>query len=93
MTEYEERLAYEIARHARHDEQFAVLALDLNGFKKLNDRMGHAAGDATLRAVGVELRHTLRAGDVAMVKGSNGSRMGPLVAYVRDWFVHPVARG
>jgi len=35
-----------------------------------------------------EVARTLRGGDVAMVKGSNGSRMGPLVAALRDRFVH-----
>ena len=35
-----------------------------------------------------EVARTLRAGDVAMVKGSNGSRMGPLVSALRDRFAH-----
>ncbi len=38
-------------------------------------------------------RSALRAGDVAMVKGSNGSRMGPLVAALREHFARPGARG
>ena len=40
-----------------------------------------------------EVARALRAGDVVMVKGSNGSRMGPLVASLRDHFAHPVAGG
>ncbi len=40
-----------------------------------------------------EVARTLRAGDVVMVKGSNGSRMGPLVVALRDQFADPVARG
>ena len=35
-----------------------------------------------------EVARTLRGGDIAMVKGSNGSRMGPLVAALRDRFAH-----
>jgi diguanylate cyclase (GGDEF)-like protein len=62
---YELMLNQAVSRSQRYGWPFALMILDLNGFKKLNDRMGHAAGDATLRAVGVELRHTLRAGDVA----------------------------
>jgi UDP-N-acetylmuramyl pentapeptide synthase len=33
-----------------------------------------------------ELARALRGGDIAMIKGSNGSRMGPLVAALRDHF-------
>ena len=35
-----------------------------------------------------EVARTLRGGDIAMIKGSNGSRMGPLVAALRDRFAH-----
>ena len=45
----DERLGYEIARHTRHGESFAVLALDLDGFEAVNDRFGHDAGDELLR--------------------------------------------
>src|SRR4051794_41305566 len=58
-------LSQAVSRSQRYGWPFALMILDLNGFKKLNDRLGHAAGDATLRAVGIELRHSLRAGDVA----------------------------
>ena len=44
----DERLGYEIARHTRHGESFSVLALDLDGFKAVNDRFGHDAGDEVL---------------------------------------------
>ena len=62
---YELMLSQAVSRSQRYGWPFALMILDLNGFKKLNDRLGHAAGDATLRAVGIELRHSLRAGDVA----------------------------
>lgn len=43
---------------------FGVIALDLDGFKPLNDRYGHAAGDAALRAMADAARRDLRAGDL-----------------------------
>jgi diguanylate cyclase (GGDEF)-like protein/PAS domain S-box-containing protein len=42
----------------------AAIALDLDGFKALNDRHGHAAGDAALRALAEAARGDLRAGDL-----------------------------
>lgn len=62
---YEEMLDQATSRSLRYGWPFALMILDLNAFKSVNDRLGHAAGDRTLRAVGTELRHSLRAGDVA----------------------------
>jgi diguanylate cyclase (GGDEF)-like protein len=44
----EERLVAELARSARTGQLFSVLVADLDGFKALNDRLGHRAGDAAL---------------------------------------------
>jgi diguanylate cyclase (GGDEF)-like protein len=62
---YEDMLDQAVSRSLRYGWPFALMVLDLNAFKSVNDRLGHAAGDVTLRAVGMELRHSLRAGDVA----------------------------
>ena len=67
----DERLAYEIARHSRHAEQFAVLALDLNGFKAVNDRFGHDAGDEVLREVAAAMVEAVRAQDTVVRLGGD----------------------
>lgn len=48
----------------RHSSQGAVLYLDLNHFKTINDRFGHQAGDALLKAFGHRLEFCLRPEDV-----------------------------
>lgn len=54
-----------ISRLDRHATPFLLLYLDLNGFKAVNDRLGHAAGDEVLRVTASALTACLRAGDVA----------------------------
>jgi diguanylate cyclase (GGDEF)-like protein len=54
-----------VARLDRHGIPFLLLYLDLNGFKTVNDRLGHAAGDEVLRVTASALTDCLRTGDVA----------------------------
>jgi diguanylate cyclase (GGDEF)-like protein/PAS domain S-box-containing protein len=51
-----ERLAHAVIRARRTSRKVAVLFLDLDRFKHVNDSMGHAAGDRVLKAVGARLR-------------------------------------
>ena len=53
-----------IAYVARYRARAALVYLDLDAFKPINDRHGHAAGDAALQAVGATLRRNVRASDV-----------------------------
>jgi diguanylate cyclase (GGDEF)-like protein len=67
----DERLGYEIARHTRHGEVFAVLALDLDGFKAVNDRFGHDAGDELLCEAAQTLVGAVRAQDTVVRLGGD----------------------
>ena len=53
-----------VARHRRRGDSFAVLLLDLDRFKHVNDTLGHAVGDALLRETAVRLKASLRETDV-----------------------------
>jgi diguanylate cyclase (GGDEF)-like protein len=72
------RIDYEITRHGRGRRSFAVLMLDLNGFKQLNDRFGHPAGDDLLREVAAALARAIRDQDtVARVGGDEFCVLAP----------------
>ena len=55
--------------HARGGQPLAVLAIDVDHFKKINDSAGHAAGDEVLRRLAEVVSANLRAGDVAVRMG------------------------
>ncbi|HET9480663.1 MAG TPA: sensor domain-containing diguanylate cyclase, partial [Candidatus Polarisedimenticolia bacterium] len=60
-----QRLEEELARSRRYGRPFAVFMMDLDGFKSLNDRFGHLAGDRFLQHVGRIIRSSLRSPDIA----------------------------
>lgn len=66
-----ERLAQEMSRSKRHGHMGAVLFLDLDHFKKINDSLGHRIGDKVLQAVGARIRFRLRQEDIAARLGGD----------------------
>jgi diguanylate cyclase (GGDEF)-like protein/PAS domain S-box-containing protein len=64
-------LAAALARARAHGLVVAVLVLDLDGFKELNDRLGHAAGDEALREMAARLRHAVRERDLVARAGGD----------------------
>jgi diguanylate cyclase (GGDEF)-like protein len=65
------RLAEECARSERSGEPFALLVIDLDGFKGINDTFGHAAGDACLQHFTLMAQTRLRPGDLLARTGGD----------------------
>jgi len=66
-----QRLSEECARSERSGEPFALLVIDLDGFKQINDTHGHAAGDACLQHFTLMAQTRLRPGDLLARTGGD----------------------
>jgi diguanylate cyclase (GGDEF)-like protein/PAS domain S-box-containing protein len=97
----EERLRTALARDARSGESTGLLFLDLDGFKEVNDRHGHAVGDAVLRAVADRLSAAVRPSDtvarlggdefVILVESATELALDALVERLRSTVTEPLA--
>ncbi|HUQ75029.1 MAG TPA: sensor domain-containing diguanylate cyclase [Burkholderiales bacterium] len=79
---FNDRLRLALARSRRSRTDIAVLYLDLDGFKKVNDTLGHAAGDRVLKDVALRLRACLRQSDAVARFG--GDEFVVLLEDLRD---------
>ena len=80
---FEDRLAQTLLAAKRYEEAFAVLYVDLDGFKGINDTYGHGAGDEVLRVVARRLEAVVRESDtVARIGGDEFLILAPKV---RTW--------
>jgi diguanylate cyclase (GGDEF)-like protein len=68
---FAQRLDEEYARHRRYGGSLALLMLDIDRFKSVNDRFGHATGDAVLACVAETLRASLRTADIPVRYGGD----------------------
>src|SRR4051812_50118047 len=73
---FHDRLDAELARAAREYYPVALVALDLDRFKQINDTWGHAVGDEALVKLAQHLEAELRAGDIGGGGGGGGVMLG-----------------
>lgn len=66
-----ERLAWAIAGARRHDRPLAVLYVDVDHFKRINDSHGHAVGDELLKSIAARLRECVRESDTVCRYGGD----------------------
>jgi diguanylate cyclase (GGDEF)-like protein len=80
---FQERLPVELARAARSGHPLALVLLDLDGFKGVNDRLGHPAGDEVLRAVARILDQARSADDCFRIGGDEFAVLMPETEAIR----------
>jgi diguanylate cyclase (GGDEF)-like protein/PAS domain S-box-containing protein len=82
---FQDRLEQALANAKRHHHQLAVLFLDLDLFKRINDTLGHQAGDEALRQVAKRLQKASRAGEsVARLGGDEFTMLVPECDGIED---------
>jgi diguanylate cyclase (GGDEF)-like protein len=90
----QERLGQEISRHARRGREFALILIDLDGFKQVNEEFGHLEGDRVLAEIGAALGDEVRDEDSVFRQGgdefaviapeANGEEAEEVAARLRD---------
>jgi diguanylate cyclase len=87
----DDRLEQAIRREAREDGHInAVLFIDLDGFKSINDRYGHKVGDVVLKVIAQRLRHEVRLGDTVARWG--GDEMLIVVEAIDPVLIEPLVK-
>jgi len=69
--EFERVMEREVALAERHNRRLSLMMIDLDNLKRINDRLGHDAGDGALRLVAQQLQRVVRASDVCARVGGD----------------------
>jgi diguanylate cyclase (GGDEF)-like protein len=62
--EFERIMEREVALAERHGRQLSMMLIDVDNFKRINDRQGHRAGDSALKLLGQQLQRVVRTSDI-----------------------------
>jgi diguanylate cyclase (GGDEF)-like protein len=79
-----DRLTLELARAQRHQQKLALILLDLDYFKEINDTLGHTAGDKLLQTVGERLMSLVRKSDTVARMGGDEFMLVLLFPGIRE---------
>ena len=71
---FRELLLHELQRAQRQDKQCALLFIDLDRFKRINDTLGHDVGDMVLQIIGNRINTCIRSGDIAALHQSTSGK-------------------
>jgi diguanylate cyclase (GGDEF)-like protein len=69
--EFERVMEREVALAERHNRRLALMMIDLDNLKRINDRLGHSAGDGALKLVAQQLLRVVRASDICARAGGD----------------------
>jgi diguanylate cyclase (GGDEF)-like protein len=69
--EFERVMEREVALAERHNRRLSLMMIDLDNLKRINDRLGHSAGDGALKTVAQQLQRVVRASDVCARVGGD----------------------
>src|SRR5438094_5568734 len=69
--EFERVMEREVALAERHNRRLSLMMIDLDNLKRINDRLGHSAGDGALKLVAQQLQRVVRASDVCARVGGD----------------------
>lgn len=82
---FQDRLRLALCQARRYNQSLAVMFLDIDGFKEINDSFGHALGDTLLQVFSVRLKSCLREGDtLARISGDEFTILIPQVSSRKD---------
>ena len=77
-----DRLRQKLSRALRNHEEFAILSLDMDGLKQINDTYGHRAGDAALKEIALRIKKII--GELNTVSRLGGDEFGVILTRVVD---------